>query len=132
MSQAQSIEIRIYYEDTDSGGVVYNANYLKFCERGRTEFMRHLGFNQQQLRQQNIAFAVRKASINYILPARLDDKITLTTAIQKLKKASVIFKQSIKRDNTILCQAEVVIACINADTFSPTAIPISIMSRLKQ
>ena len=130
VNSAQVIDVRIYYEDTDSGGVVYYANYLKYCERGRTEYLRQLGFNQDELMQQNIVFAVRKATIDYKLPARLDDTIQVITEIDKLKKASIIFKQTIKRDNDIICQAQVVIACLNAKQFSPTAIPSSIMSQL--
>jgi len=130
VSNTQTLDVRIYYEDTDSGGVVYYANYLKYCERGRTEFLRHFGFNQDELMQQNIVFAVRKATIDYKLPARLDDELQVITEIERLKKASVIFKQTIKRDNDIICQAQVVIACLRAKEFTPMAIPPSIMSQL--
>ena len=132
MTEANSIDIRIYYEDTDSGGVVYYANYLKYCERGRTEFLRNLGFKQQELMQQNVVFVVRKATVDYKLPARLDDEITVVTDIERIKRVSIIFKQTIKRKNDTLCQAEVVIACVNAETFTPIAIPTIIMSQLTQ
>jgi len=132
MTKTQTLSLRVYYEDTDSGGVVYYANYLKYCERARTEFIRHLGFNQQALMQQNIVFAVRKATIDYKRPARLDDNINVITEIDTLKKASVVFKQTIKRDNDTLCQAQVVIVCLKAKEFTPTAIPPLIMSQLTQ
>ncbi len=132
MTKAQTISVRIYYEDTDSGGVVYYANYLKYCERGRTEFLRYLGFNQHTLMQQNIVFAVRKATIDYKHPARLDDSISVITEIETLKKASVVFKHTIKRENDILCQAQVVIACLKTKEFTPTAIPPLIMSQLTE
>lgn len=130
MTKVQSIDVRIYYEDTDSGGVVYYANYLKYCERGRTELLRGLGFEQQKLMQQNIVFVVKKVSIEYKSPARLDDKISVITEIEKIKRASLIFKQTIKHKSDILCQADVVIVCVNTETFTPIAIPTTIMSQL--
>lgn len=130
MSKEHIVKYRIYYEDTDAGGVVYYANYLKFCERGRTEYLRNINFNQQDLMQQNIVFAVRKVSIDYRLPARLDDEISVISSIQKVKKASVIFNQKIMRDNDILCEATVVVACLDAKKFTPIAIPQIIMSQL--
>ena len=130
MIKTQSIDVRVYYEDTDAGGVVYYANYLKYCERGRTEFLRQLGFNQEELMQQNRVFAVRKASISYNSPARLDDKLQVITEIEKLKKASISFKHTILKEQSIVCQAQVLVACLNAQKFTPVAIPSSIMSQL--
>lgn len=122
---------RVYYEDTDSGGVVYYANYLKFMERARTEFLRHLGFEQNQLiEQENIIFAVRSVQCDYRSPARFNDEIIITADLIELKKASMLFEQKIFRHNQqdkILCQGQVRIACLHADTFKPCAIPESIM-----
>lgn len=123
--------VRVYYEDTDSGGVVFYANYLKFMERARTEYLRHFGFEQDILiEQQNIIFAVRSVQLDYISPARFNDQLTVTANIIELKKASMLFEQKIFRSNQtdkILCQGQIRIACLKADSFKPTAIPESIM-----
>ncbi|SMN16914.1 4-hydroxybenzoyl-CoA thioesterase family active site [uncultured Candidatus Thioglobus sp.] len=85
-------QIRIYYEDTDSGGVVYYANYLKFIERGRSEFLREMGFEQDQLIiQQNIIFAVKSIQADYLLPARFNDLISIHTKVEKIRHTSLIF-----------------------------------------
>ena len=123
--------VRVYYEDTDSGGVVYYANYLKFMERARTEFLRELGFQQDQLiQQQNIIFAVRSVQLDYKNPARFNDELTVTARLLELKKASMLFEQAITKNdqpNLILCQGHIRIACLKADTFKPCAIPKAIM-----
>ncbi len=128
--------LRVYYEDTDSGGVVYYANYLKFMERARTEFLRSLGFEQDQLiEQKNIIFAVRSLQLDYLSPARFNDKLIITAQLIELKKASMLFKQTIYREQQaekILCQGEVRIACINAASFRPAAIPESIVQLAKE
>jgi len=123
--------VRVYYEDTDSGGVVYYANYLKFMERARTEYLRHKGFEQDQLiEQQNIIFAVRSVQCDYKSPARFNDDLTVTAKVIELKKASMLFEQKIVKNNQpnkILCQGQIRIACLHADNFKPCAIPNSIM-----
>ena len=114
---------RVYYEDTDSGGVVYYANYLKFMERARTEFLRHMGFEQDQLiEQENIVFAVRSVQCDYKSPARFNDELIVTADLIELKKASMLFEQKIYRSNQqdkILCHGQNHIACLHADTLSP-------------
>jgi len=126
--------LRVYYEDTDSGGVVFYANYLSFMERARTEYLRHFGFEQDQLiEQQNTIFAVRSVQLDYLSPARFNDQLMVTAKIIELKKASMLFEQTIYRQNqpeTILCQGQVRIACLRADTFKPTAIPDAISGRV--
>lgn len=124
--------VRIYYEDTDAGGVVYNANYLKFFERGRTEFLRDLGFEQDQLLEENVVFAVRKATVDFKSAARFNDIIDITTKIEQLKKVSVVFTQTIYRGDDLICQAQIVVACLKADEFKPMAIPSEIMIQLKE
>jgi len=123
--------VRVYYEDTDSGGVVYYANYLKFMERARTEFLRHLGFEQDQLiEQENIIFAVRSVHADYKSPARFNDELNVTANLIELKKVSMLFEQKIflhNQPDKILCQGQIRIACLQADTFKPCAIPKSIM-----
>ncbi len=123
--------LRVYYEDTDSGGVVYYANYLKFMERARTEYLRHLGFQQDQLiEQQNTIFAVRSIQLDYISPARFNDELVATAKIIEMKKASMLFEQRVYRKQQAeqtLCQGTIRIACLKADTFKPVAIPKAIL-----
>lgn len=127
--------VRVYYEDTDSGGVVYYASYLKFMERARTEFLRHLGFEQDQLiEQNNIIFAVRSVQLDYNSPARFNDELIVTAKLIELKKASMLFEQKVYCTNQaeqILCQGEIRIACLQADVFKACAIPVSIMEILR-
>jgi len=134
-SREFSWPIRVYYEDTDSGGVVYYANYLKFMERARTEFLRNSGFEQNQLKQeQGILFAVHSLSIQYIKPAVFNDELMITTKITATGKASLTFQQSIKRfsDNTLICDAEVKIVCLNAEKFLPVAMPEKILTMVEK
>ena len=121
---------RVYYEDTDSGGVVYYANYLKFMERARTEYLRHFGFEQDELiKNEKIIFAVRHISIDYHKPAHFNDLLSVTARVVDCKKASMVFEQSIVRDNdqTLLCSGTVRIASLQADTLKPCKIPQSIL-----
>ena len=122
--------VRVYYEDTDSGGVVYYANYLKFMERARTEYLRHLGFEQDQLiEQENTIFAVRSINVDYHKPARFNEMLEVTAKIIEFKKASMLFEQSIVRtsDQQLLCDGTVRIASLKADSFKPCAIPHAIL-----
>ena len=126
--------VRVYYEDTDSGGVVYYANYLKFFERARTELLRQCDLHQDQLiEQHNIIFAVRNINIDYNKPAVFNDLLNVTTEIIEFKKASLVFKQIIMRDedSTVLCQATCKVACLQVGEFKPTAIPDFFISHLK-
>lgn len=116
--------VRVYYEDTDAGGIVFYANYLKFFERARTEWLRSLGIHQQELlAQEDAAFVVRSASIEYLAAARLDDEIRLTLNVEKLGRASVVFAQQAWRGDTLLSSADVKIGCIDMATMRPRAIP---------
>ncbi|MGB5447004.1 MAG: tol-pal system-associated acyl-CoA thioesterase [Psychromonas sp.] len=123
-----TLAIRIYYEDTDAGGVVYYANYLKFFERGRTEFLREFNIEQDILLENNIAFVVRKVNIDYIKSARFNELISVKTTITNRRKASLSFKQEIFHENgELLCQADTLIACVNLQKMKPTAIPAEII-----
>lgn len=116
--------IRVYYEDTDAGGVVYHSNYLNFFERARTEMLRDLGFEQTTLHAEyGVIFAVRAMQIDFIRPAKFDNLLHASSVINQVKKASLVFEQTLKHDEIILCTASCKIACLNADTFQPTAIP---------
>jgi len=118
------LPIRVYYEDTDAGGVVYHANYLHFFERARTEMLRDLGFEHTKLRTEyGVIFAVKNIICDFIRPAKLDDFLHASTEIKQVKKASLIFEQTLQRDEITLCTARCQIVCLNTDTFLPTAIP---------
>jgi acyl-CoA thioester hydrolase len=126
--------VRVYYEDTDSGGVVYYANYLRFMERARTEWMRALGFEQDQLiREEGIVFAVRSANIEFLRPARFNDLLSVMTDLQQRGRASLTFMHTIIREHEEsrpCCTGEVKIACINADSFRPQPIPDTLMKEI--
>ena len=122
---------RVYYEDTDAGGVVYHARYLAFYERARTEMLRQLNISQQTLLQEGIAFVVKKMDISYDFPARLDDMLTISTQVEQIRKASIIFKQTILNQNKqIISSADVVIACVNMTKMKPCALPKSLFLEL--
>ncbi|WDY56844.1 tol-pal system-associated acyl-CoA thioesterase [Pseudomonas sp. PSKL.D1] len=116
---------RVYYEDTDAGGVVYYVNYLKFMERARTERLRHLGFSQQQLAGENLLFVVHSSEARYHAPARLDDELRVTAQVLELNRASLRFVQQVwrEKDETLLCEGQFLVAAVRADTFKPRALP---------
>ncbi len=137
--------VRVYYEDTDSGGVVYYANYLKFMERARTELLRSIGYQQDQLQQElGIIFAVHSANIQYKKPARFNDELNVVTSITALGKASIRFKQSVYLESAhqtdssdekisgLLSEADIKIACLNAKKFTAQSIPASIVKKINQ
>lgn len=118
--------VRVYYEDTDSGGVVYYANYLRFMERARTEWMRDRGFEQDVLRDEHgLLFAVRSAHVDYLLPARFNEQLDVGVEVQDVGRASLTFHQDVVRadDRQLLCTGTVKIACIDAAAFRPKPIP---------
>jgi len=115
---------RVYFEDTDSGGVVYHANYLKFMERARTEWLRNLGLDQLKLKQEDkLMFVVRKINIKYKIPARFNDELIIQTDCVKSTDYSIMLKQNILRDNQTITEGNVEIVCINSDLFKPVRIP---------
>ena len=124
---------RVYYEDTDAGGVVFYANYLKFIERGRTEYLRDLGFDQGSLAlEKNIVFVVKSLSADYLSPAYLDDMIEVQTNIKSNKNASLVFTQKILslEKNTVLFNAEVKVVSVLKNNLKPCAVPQEIMEKL--
>ena len=125
--------VRVYWEDTDAGGVVYYANYLKFMERARTEWLRALGFGQDELRDQSgVIFVVRRVEIDYLSPARLDDPIDVEVGVHEIGRASLNVKQTLTRGSTRLVAAQVTLACVDAARFKPVKIPESILQALAQ
>ncbi len=116
--------IRVYYEDTDATGVVYHANYLKYFERARTEWLRSLGMEQEFMRREfNMAFTVVSAHIDFKRPARLDDEVQVSASLYKQGRASLDFSQAIQLNETLLTKARFRIACVSADQFKPCALP---------
>ena len=116
---------RVYYEDTDAGGIVYYVNYLKFMERARTERLRDLGFAQSALVGENLLFVVHSSEARYHAPARLDDELTVSAEIIELNRASLRFRQQVRRvaDDALLCEGQFLVACVRADSLKPRAIP---------
>jgi len=124
--------VRVYWEDTDAGGVVYYANYLKFMERARSEWLRALGFDQRRLRDElGLVFVVRNATIEYLKPARYDDLLTVTARLEQANRASLVMRQTIERDE-LIASAEVTLVCVHAQTFKPARIPAQMLHAIEK
>jgi len=121
------ISYRVYYEDTDAGGVVYHANYLRFAERARTEWLRELGFNQSGL---DVLFVVRRVEIDYLAPARLDHVLTIKTSLQNISRASITLEQDFYSDGKLMAKAIVVIVCVGRKELRPVSIPDEIRNKM--
>lgn len=127
--------IRVYYEDTDAGGVVYHAQYLNFMERARTEWLRALGFEQDDLAAADqVVFAVRRAEVDFRRPARFNDALVVSSRLQRLRRASLTFDQEIRResDGELLVQAQVQVACVHAGRLRPAPIPERILREIAE
>lgn len=126
-SEAEFIwPIRVYYEDTDAGGVVYYANYLKFLERARTEYLRSLGYEQDQLRAEcGLIFVVRSVNVEYLQPARFNEQLQVSAKVIELKRTSMVFEQTITREgeSAPLITATIRIVALDEASFRPKAIP---------
>ena len=125
--------VRVYYEDTDAGGVVYHANYLRFLERARSERLRSLGFELDALqRDHGILFAVRSAALDFRKPARFNDALWVTAELEEVRFTSLYFSQAVIRgEDEILCTAQVRVVCIADGVFRPTALPEFLLRKLK-
>ena len=122
--------LRVYYEDTDLAGIVYYANYLKFIERARTEWVREVGIDQAKLkRDQGIVFAVRRVEADYLQPAKFDDELTVLTTLTKVTGARIILVQTVERENTELFTATVTLVALH-DSGTPARIPADIRQRM--
>lgn len=123
--------MRVYWEDTDAGGVVFYANYLKFFERARTEWLRQLGFSQELLRTQDGAmFVVSATTLSYLHPARLDDWLDVNVQVLELGRASMNIHQQAHCSERLLCEGQIRIGCVDATSFKPRRIPISILDKI--
>ena len=120
---AFSIPLRVYIEDTDAGGIVYYVNYLKYMERSRTEFLRSLGYHRPAILDGGLLLVVHSAQINYRRSARLDDQLQVTAQIARLARTNVEFKQQVLRGSELLCEGLIRIACVDATSMKPIAIP---------
>ncbi len=127
--------VRVYYEDTDLGGVVYYANYLRFMERARTEWLRQLGVDQTRLlAERGLIFVIVSAEVRYVQPARFNDELLVTVDLESTRRTVLSFAQEIRRDTLdgdLLTQGSVRAACVNAANFRPRAIPPDIIERLE-
>ncbi|GAB1413726.1 tol-pal system-associated acyl-CoA thioesterase [Candidatus Desulfobacillus denitrificans] len=125
------LPLRVYYEDTDTAGIVYYANYLRYLERGRTEWLRALGVEQLRLAEETgIVFAVRSLNIEYLKPARLDDRLAVLTELTLAGRAQVMLKQWIERGGETLVEATVRVACLDAKKMKPAALPAVIRRKM--
>lgn len=128
LAQPFRFPVRVYWEDTDAGGVVFYANYLKFFERARTEWLRARGFSQERMRQETGAvFIVVHTAVRYLQPARLDDLLQVTVEVRHAGRASMLIAQEAWRDGTLLARCDIKIGCVDAATFRPRRFPAEIL-----
>ncbi|MDX2217679.1 MAG: tol-pal system-associated acyl-CoA thioesterase [Burkholderiales bacterium] len=125
--------IRVYFENTDAGGVVYHAEYLKFLERARTEWLRKLGFTHQMLaKKHGVVFVASGIAADFVRPAKLDDSLAVGVQVEQVGKVRVIFHQEIRNDvDDVLVRARVTIACVSVEGFKPVAIPEELAKKLE-
>ena len=121
------ISYRIYYEDTDAGGIVYHAKYLHFGERARTEFMREIGHQHSSMA---VMFVVRRIEIDYLAPGRLDDLVTVKTSLQNISRAAITMSQDFYVGDKVLAKSVVVIVCVGRESLRPVSIPDEIKSKI--
>lgn len=127
------LDIRVYYEDTDAGGVMYYANYLKFFERGRTEWLRRLGVDQSAYAAQELRlFVVKNVEIQYRKPARLDDLLAIHSTITRVGPASISFRQSAICAGELLCESDIQVCCVDANTLRPVALTPELRTLLEK
>ena len=125
--------VRVYWEDTDAGGIVYYANYLKYMERARTEWLRALGCDQTRMRAAHrLQFVVARASVEFRRPGRLDDRLDVDVRVRAMRRASIELTQQVRcAGRELLCRAEVRIGCVDIESFRPRGIPISLKQELE-
>ena len=127
---SHSFPLRVYYEDTDAAGMVYHANYLKYAERGRSEMLRSLGFPHRKLHAEDgVGFAVRRASIDYLVPARLEDSLTVDTTLTGIGAATLSVNQRIRRGDELIADIDILVACIGGDG-RPRRLPLALRAVL--
>ena len=128
MAKQFSWAVRVYYEDTDAGGIVYYGNYLKFMERARTEWLRSRGIDVAELADTDrLMFTVRAIELDFLKPARLGDNLDVSVAIERIRKVSVELEQVVVRAGDVLCTGQVRLACVDVDTLKPKTMPKTIV-----
>jgi acyl-CoA thioester hydrolase len=127
-----SFPVRVYFENTDAGGVVYHAEYLKFLERARTEWLRHLGFDHQSLaRNHRVVFVVTQAVVDFVKPARLDESVAVSVQLESLGKVRCVFAQEIRREDEVLVRAKITVACVTGESFKPAEMPEALRRKMQ-
>lgn len=126
-----SLPLRVYIEDTDAGGIVYYVNYLKFMERSRTELLRTLGYDKPAILDDNLLLVVHSANITYKRSARLDDQLQVTAAVKKLARSYVVFQQCVLRNDELLCEGEIKVACVSQQQMRPQAMPQALFEAIQ-
>ena len=127
-----SFPVRVYFENTDAGGVVYHGEYLKFLERARTEWLRHLGFDHQWLAHNHrIVFVVTQATVDFLKPARLDENLAVSVQLESLGKVRCAFVQEIRREDDLLVRAKISVACVSGVQFKPAEIPEALRRKMQ-
>jgi tol-pal system-associated acyl-CoA thioesterase len=127
-----SFPVRVYFENTDAGGVVYHGEYLKFLERARTEWLRHLGYDHQTLaRAHRVFFVVTAAAVEFTRPARLDDTVAVSVRLESLGKVRCVFAQEIRRDDEVLVTARITVACVTGENLKPAEIPEGLRKKME-
>jgi acyl-CoA thioester hydrolase len=126
-------KIRVYYEDTDAAGLVYHSNYLKYMERARTEWLRDLGYSQEQLKQElTLIFVLKSMNIRFHQPAKMDELLTVNARIEEIGGARLLFHQAVVNEQSnLVCDADVNVACLDANTLKPRRLPESIQKELR-
>lgn len=127
-----SFPVRVYYENTDAGGVVYHAEYFKFLERARTEWLRHLGFDHQALaREHRVSLVVTAINADFVKPARLDDNLAVSVHLESLGKVRCVFAQEVRREDEVLVRAKVTVACVAGENMKPAEIPEALRRKME-
>ena len=127
-----SFPVRVYFENTDAGGVVYHGEYLKFLERARTEWLRHLGYEHQALaRDHRTLFVVTALAIDFVKPARLDESLAVSVRLESLGKVRCVFVQEVRRDDEVLVRAKVTVASVNSENMKPIEIPEGLRRKME-
>lgn len=125
--------VRVYYENTDAGGVVYHSEYLKFFERTRTEWLRHLGFEQAEMRAQlGVIFVIRRADVHFLKPALFDDALQISARVVKIGRSVLGFEQEIRRDAETLVTAHITVVCVDAAAFKPVSLPAQLRNQIQE
>lgn len=127
MNKPHEYHLRVYYENTDAGGIVYHANYLNFCERARTELLRETGLTNNEVRhKEGVIFVLRHATCDYLAPAFLEDDLTVRTHLTELKNSSMVLRQQVFKGETMIFSADIVLVCVHAENIKPFRIPNTI------